>query len=380
MTGAGTRLGLLDPQDLTGFAYTREAYDVGSWSLTLPASHRACAHLSAPGARILVTEPDGRRFSGPVTRAEYSESPDDGRQWTFTGASDAQALADMVLTPRRWEAYGSPPDSETWTGRRASLMAQVWECAGFPGVTCDTQGTDAILTVDWQTCLEGMQSLANRQIAFGANWSAASGTVAWLRAGSDLTGSVTLGMDTGALTSLTVRDTRPAVTRIIARSQSTGGGSDARTYTEVTPSAGASLETAWSARVEEVCDLENGETPESRAAKEISGAVSGMTSATGGLASDILLDGVLEGDTIAVRTIDGRLLPAQVTSVSTGFGDGPVRTATLGDWSAGDSRVMLALAQRDAMRAVRRIDHRTWTGTTATTTSTTTTSTTEASA
>lgn len=361
-----TRVGALGVQDMTGLTFTDEAYDAGSWSLKLPASSDAASLLSQPGAGIVVTQPDGRVFSGPVTQAEWDAGSDDelGEHWTFTGASDAILLGRCVTLPDPSQDIAKQTvEKTTWTGARDSLMLKAlrslqWQ--GWGSVTLPTvkgTGSAATLTADWQTVLESLQSLANRQWRFAVT-DTGGRLAASIGQGSDLSGSLMLDTQTGSLKSLTAASKAPACTRVIVKTTSTGtgtGGASTTSWQTIIPDRGKTLEQTWGA-VTKVVQLEDGETAASRATQEVAQAWSDMTSASGSVASDAIIGGATPGDTVGVMAA-GEWTTGVVTSISTGFTDGVVQTASLGDWTASDSRLIMARrikAQNDRISRIER--------------------------
>ncbi len=343
-----TRVGALGVQDLTGLSFTAEAYDVGSWSLKLPASSPACAVLSQPGAGIVITQPDGTVFSGPVTQAEWVAGSDEelGEHWEYTGASDAIILSRCVTLPDPSQAVSKQTAEKTmWSGKRDTLMLQAlkslasqgWESVTLPSVK--GTGSSATLTADWQTVLESMQSLSNREWTFGIHDTGGK-LAASIGHGGDLSGSIMLDTETGSLKSLTASSKAPACTRVIVKATSTSGSTSTSSWQTIIPDRGAELEKTWGP-VTKVVTLEDGETAATRAAQEVAQAFSSISSASGSLASDAIIGGAKPGDTVGVMAA-GEWTTGIVTSVTTGFADGIVQTAALGDWSASDSRVIIA--------------------------------------
>lgn len=352
------RVAAITGTPLTTLQYTWEAHDTGSWSLSLPDGDAACVHLCKPGAGIVIHDPWGRTFSGPVTKRKWvhGAGEDLGDHWELTGAADTILLDRMPLLPDPDRSLGSQGESAVWTGPRDTLIARALQAGaqtlGYaPATGVLNDGTQAVLTVDWQTILEACQSLANGQWRFGVRQTDADTLEAFVERPSDLTGRVTLDAAAGSLTGLTTRGGAPSCTRCICKSTT----NNVTTYTLVIPDAGRTLEATWGVHCKLV-DLEGGETATARATQEVSDAMSGMTGASGTAANDTILDDVQPGDTVGVYDGLGDLMPASVDSITTGFTDGPIRTFQLGDWSASDSRLLLALAQRDTTRRVSRLE------------------------
>lgn len=355
------RVGILGTQDMTGFTMTREAYDAGSWSLDVPASSPVCALLSAPGAGIIVTGP-GFVASGPVVTREWSDGTGDalGEKWTYTGTMDTGILSRCLAMPDPTTAVDAQPESAVWTGPRGSLItgrAYALLAAQGYAVTVEDRGgydtTDTCtITADWQTLLEAVQSIAAKRVPFGVTQSG-GGLVAWIGGARDLTRSVALTTESGVMQSLRTSGSAPSCTRVIVKQTA----DTVTTYTLVVPERGAELEETWGARTI-VHDLSDGETPEAAAAQEVADAYTSMDSASGSLASDALIDGIQPGDLVTVIDGMGLAVADTVTSVTTGFADGVVQTATIGDWGAADSRQILVTRVAEQQRRISRLEHK----------------------
>lgn len=375
------RVGMLGVQDLTGFQFTEDAQDVGAWSLNIPAGTRVADLLVQPGAGIIVTPPDGRVFSGPCTSVKWVSGTDGelGDHWELTGCSDAVVLSRVPCLPEPDKAPGEQQYSEyVWEGKRDDLMVRamgclsVWYGSAYTESTgivvslpkSDGVGTRATITVNWQSVLEACQALATRDWRFwAAQDSTGSGVTLHLERGADLSHSVFYDTTYGGLSGFQTTRNAPAHTRVIykwsEKSDSTGKESDSTTSGEtlhyIVPSNVAELQNMESDYGPHilVTDLsgDNIKTladakamAEQLSAQDSAQTMLAMNAAQGSIADDSLLEGVHAGDKVGVSDGTGDYMTAVISSVSTGFSDGVVHSATLGDWTESDSR--LALARR----------------------------------
>jgi len=335
---ARNRIGVLSESDLTGLTVTRQAWDVGSWTLSLPIGSAACDLLAQDGAGIIVTGPDWT-MSGPVTSSQRVNDPSDdlGDHVEYAGASDAVLLG-LPMLPDPTKTISAQSESAAWTGKRETLMLRalstlhIWH----PEVTVQadqSRGSDATLTADWQTILEALQTLHNRELRFGVSQQEDGSLLAWATPVSDLSSTIGFTTDTGALKQLTVTRSRPACTRCIVKA-TTG---DTVSYQEVAPSAGTALESTWGV-IPTLITIDEDTVPASAAAQAVSSAITDMTSASGTVADDAILDGVQPGDVVGVQVGEDEWITTPVSSITTGFTDGVIQTATLGDASTVQAR------------------------------------------
>lgn len=367
-----TRVGMLGIQDMTGLTFTVDAVDTGSWSISLPASSQAAPLLTAPGAGIIVTMPDGTRFSGPVTSCEWASGPgeDLGDHWTITGASDGILMSRTPLLPDPSKPIGEQTQEKaTWTGDRAMLLCRALSCLGTltPDLTLPAEGSvkdgdSATLTVDWQTVLEGVQSLAMRKYAVAVTQDATgTGLTAGVTRARDMTHTAVYDTDMGGLQSFHTRSKTPAHTRAIYK----WTHDDTTSWLPTAVDPLTALEATYGMRISvmdiqgDYASLDEAKTAAAGMAKaDASSVLSDMTAASGTITDGTLLDGVHAGDIVSVSDGTGGIMSAQITSITTGFTDGVVQSATLGDWTAVDSRLAYADRLRMYDRRISRLERK----------------------
>jgi hypothetical protein len=357
-----TRVGVLSEQDLTGLTIVRQQKDVGTWTLELPilvdgAQHQAVPLLTADGAGIIVTTPEWT-FSGPAGPDGVSiiSDPDSdlGTYLSISGVSDAVVLSNMLAWPSPSADLSTQVESLLRTGNREDLLVEVLSNVSRAGVlvpTSQSRGTDAQITMDWQTVLEAAASLAYSTFAFDVVQEGADLQTV-IREVADLSTKVGFSTETGALSNLTVVASPPTVTRAIVKETDDDGNVS---FTEVTTSAGLEAEDVWGRR-ETITTPSEDETATQAGESAISDGLSDLVSASGAIADDALLDGVQPGDIVAVRDELDTWRTAQITSITTAFTDGVIQSATLGDFTSTQAKQLFR--QRSQERRLRRIERK----------------------
>jgi hypothetical protein len=277
-----------------------------------------------------------------------------GEHWEYTGCSDLIMASRTLTRPDPSKADGSQPETAAWAGARETLLLTAFGCIG--GITVpatQSRGTHATMTADWQTVLESLQSLCNREFAVDIVQQSDGALAVACNPIRDMSRTVGFTTDNGALKTLDVSTAPPTCTRCIVKS---GGGDTAR-YTPVNPAAGAALEPIWGIH-ETLIDLQDGQTTQQAASDAVSGAISAMTDASGTLADDTALDGVKPGDLVGVRDGPDTWITTNISSITTGFTDGVIQTATLGDMTALQSRLSQQHSILDARRRIARLERR----------------------
>lgn len=127
------RMGQIMPTDGVSAKLSPVLNGVGSWQLTLPASHPLAPVLSTPGAGIIVTGPTDVILSGPVDGIASVVSKDSpGGLTTFTGITDDYVLSDTLCfpDPTNGDATTQAKSNDIRTGDAESVMQ------GFVGANC----------------------------------------------------------------------------------------------------------------------------------------------------------------------------------------------------------------------------------------------------
>lgn len=94
------RVGQLLPKDLTDLTVVAKFNSVGSWKITLPASHPLVNILKTAGSGLIVTGPSGVILSGPTVAAKNIadfESPKG--LWEIEGRDDSIILSERLAYP-----------------------------------------------------------------------------------------------------------------------------------------------------------------------------------------------------------------------------------------------------------------------------------------
>jgi hypothetical protein len=261
------RLGQIRPEDLS--QQVMDPFNnVGTWTITLPASHPLAPALGTPGAGIVITRIDTHEelFSGPMTtRTVSASSQAPGGAVTFEGVSDTVILADRLAYPDP----ANPADSQTQafdvrggvaeTRMHAYVNANIGP--GAPVARRDTRlimGTDGgrgSTPADTQARFDKLGTLL-ATIAAGENLG-----FRVIQRGSDLvfetyevtdrTADIRLDVYNNTLASHKVAIAPPGATRVIAGGDGTG---DNRAFVEVTSADSTAAEGAWGRVIEEFLD------------------------------------------------------------------------------------------------------------------------------
>ncbi|GAA6123797.1 hypothetical protein BPY_19050 [Bifidobacterium psychraerophilum] len=346
------RVGVLSTQDLTGLTLVRQSKDVSSWTLDIPMSSDATGLLMQDNAGIVVTGPN-TTFSGRIKQCNdiTDTSSELGSYLSITGLGDSETLSRVLCRPDPSKAVSQQVESALWTGNREDLLIKALSNLTRVGVTIPTskhRGSNAQLTANWQTVLEACTSLASTEFAFDVVQQGGH-LVAVVRPVTDLSTELAFDSDSGSLSSLSVQRSEPSATRGVVK---TTVGSTV-TYQEIVPDDGASLESIWGIH-ETLVTPEDDETPAQATQQVISEAKSSMVGASGNVADDVIVNKAQPGDWVAVMDGLGVWRRTQITSITTGFTDGPMHTCTLGDFSSSESRAMIA--RRQTARRLARLE------------------------
>ena len=95
------RVGQLLGADLVGAQFVLRHNNVGSWSVSLPASSPMADLLRSPGYGLIVTGRDDVILSGPTLSAKLVQSQDDLEGvWQIEGADDSLILQERLAYPQ----------------------------------------------------------------------------------------------------------------------------------------------------------------------------------------------------------------------------------------------------------------------------------------
>ena len=348
------RVGVLSTQDLTGLTVVRQSKDASTWTLDIPMSSNAAGLLMQDDAGIIMTGPN-MVFSGRVRdRKDVTDKSSElGSYLSITGVGDSALLSEVLCRPDPSKAVSAQVESLLWSGNREDLLVRALSNLTRLGVGVPTslhRGDTAQLTANWQTALEACTSLAYTAFAFDVVQQG-GGLVAVVREVEDLSTRIAFDGDSGSLSSLSVQRSAPAATRCVVKSTTDSVAS----YQEIIPTDGAALESIWGIH-EALVTPENEETPAQAAQASISDAKAAMDAASGSVADDVVIDQAQPGDWVAVMDGTGAWRKTQITSITTGFTDGPIHTCTLGDFSTAESRAMIS--RRQTARRLARLERR----------------------
>ena len=260
---------------------------VGSWSLTLPAEHRAVPYLRTPGAGVLVTNTrtGGTILSGPTSKpSKRATSADPVGMTTISGLTDDRLLWDALAFPN--PAIADPlassqsqaNDIRTSTGE--GLMRQYvayniangaiatpapvgWAPAGRLGGFRNYLRLEAVnknlgtnttrrprfdILGDLLVGIASEQGLAFRLVQVG------SFLEFQVYQPSDRTAEIRLDVNNGTLQEQNVEFAPPEVTRMVVAGQ--GEGTE-RQFLQMSTSDSTSAEADWGLIVEEFKDQRN---------------------------------------------------------------------------------------------------------------------------
>jgi hypothetical protein len=346
------RVGALSTQDLTGLTIVRQSTDASSWALDIPMSSDAASLLIQDNAGIIVTGPN-MSFSGRVKQWNQITDPDSelGSYVSITGVGDSEMLSHGLCYPDPTQPVASQAESVLWSGNREDLLIKALSNLTRLGISVPVskhRGSTAQLTANWQSVLEACTSLAYNEFAFDVVQQG-SGLAVVLHYGEDLSTSLALDTDSGSLSKLSVQRSAPTVTRCVIKTTTDSVAS----YQQIIPADGATLEHIWGIR-ETLITPDNDETPAQAAQNSISEAKTAMDASSGTVADDVVIGTAQPGDWVAVKDGMDTWRKTPITSITTGFTDGPIYTCTLGDFSTTESRALIA--RRQTARRLARLE------------------------
>ncbi|QNN98596.1 minor tail protein [Microbacterium phage Aesir] len=251
---------------------------VGSWSVTLPAEHRAVPYLRAPGAGILVTNLRTKEplLSGPTSKpSKRATSADPVGMVTVAGLTDDRLLWDALAFPN--PAIADPLLSsqsranDVRTGKGEALMRQyvaynIAYTHAQPGRLGGFRSRFKLNSVDhgWGTVttrrprfdilgdllvgIAAEQGLAFRVIQVGQELQFQ------VYQPTDRTATIRLDINNGTLQEQNVEFAPPEVTRMVVAGQ--GEGTD-RQFLQMSTADSAAAEIDWGLIIEEFKDQRN---------------------------------------------------------------------------------------------------------------------------
>lgn len=251
---------------------------VGSWSLTLPAEHRAVPYLRTPGAGILVTNlrTGETLLSGPTSKpSKRATSADPAGMVTVAGLTDDRLLWDALAFPN--PAIADPLASsqsranDVRTGKGEALMrkyvaynicythAQAGRLGGFRsklrleavdnglGFSSSRRPRFDILG-DLLVGIAAEQGLAFRVVQIGAELQFQ------VYQPTDRTATIRLDIKNGTLQEQNVEFAPPEVTRMVVAGQ--GEGTE-RQFLQMSTTDSTAAEAEWGLIIEEFKDQRN---------------------------------------------------------------------------------------------------------------------------
>lgn len=264
------RVGQLTPEDLSGFTMVMRYNNVGTWSLTLPASNRYVDLLRSPGYGIIVTYNDNVILSGPTTSAKLEQSTDNiVGDWVIDGADDSLILSERL-------AYPTPTTSDVaqqstaYDAREGSAESVVKAyVAANIGQGCGTdraidyleiepdlaRGSNVIGNARFETLQELIYPLAQTGGIGYTIEQVGDGLVFQVYEPVDRTASIRMDLENGRLTSTEYAYLSPKATRVIV-----GGEGEAalRVFYEGSSTESILAENVWGRRIEHFADSRSG--------------------------------------------------------------------------------------------------------------------------
>lgn len=271
-----TRVGTITPAYLNLKATVRWS-NVGSWELHLPADHPLASVLATPGSGIVVTIRGEVEFSGPTVKPKRvrNQTNPDGTL-TFVGVTDEQVLADALAfpSPTIADASAQTTANDTRTAAAETLMRAYVGANITPGVApagriaglrefLTLGGTDLGrgITVTksprFKNLLELLHEVAVLSPDLGFRVVQRGGDLVFEVVESvDRRPFVRFDIENGSVTSETIEQSGPSVTRAIVAGQ--GEGVDRMIVTRTTAESAAG-EFDWGRVVETFIDRRDAE-------------------------------------------------------------------------------------------------------------------------
>lgn len=274
--GSYIRQGQFVAADLGNFLVVPRANSIGSWSIDLPDSieldngsvvpHPLCLLLRTPASGIVVTDPTGVIFSGPMRSAIHSSTTDDpGGTWTLSGVSDATVIAECEAWPEPSNPDGTTQTvaNDVRTAAAETLLHQFLSANIGPTASAArknpilTLGTDLargpLLTKSprYQNMLELFQEItAGTDLLFDI---VQVGDLLQLRTweADDLTDDIRMDIANNQLDSLKYQYAAPGVTVVNVLGQDQGVD---RQFVQRTSAASLAAAALWGLRIEKTLD------------------------------------------------------------------------------------------------------------------------------
>ena len=360
------RVAQLNPgiDGLTTFRATTRLNNVGSWELTIPETVPDAALLSAPGAGIVVTGPNGVLFSGPVVSATNTrESGSPIGEWSIKGATDTIILGEHLAYPtpstadvtHQIQAYDSASGKAStvmygYVDRNLISGATARKVTGLSLATDTALGSNVSFSARFQTLGELLTTIANVSnpvLGFDVK-QVGTGLVFSVYQPSDKSKTIRMSTETGTLSHVSY-GYGYGKTRAIVGGM---GQLTSRQFVEVTTSGSTAAEATWSRRVEVFVD-QNNESDATKLAQAGTDALAdqgNITSIEVVPTSDSTMEYGVDwglGDTVTV-VIGGQEISAIVSQATMTVSEDGVRVgATVGQPSGFDFDSILMKRQVD---------------------------------
>lgn len=260
------RVGQILPQDLQNFSFAIRNNGVGSWNITLPATHPLVDVLKTPGSGIIVSSTTQVLFSGPTLSAKnVADFVSPKGFWELEGSTDNILLTEKLAfpTPTVADPALQSTSYDTRVGSAEKIMKEYVDVNIGPSAT--TQRKQTNLTIEAGDTLGPTLTYSarfdnlNRLIYAVATVSRLSYNI--VQEGSNLvfkvfqptnrSASIRLDIDNGQLEKTEYTYRAPEVTRVIV------GGAGALTQREFiqrTSTDSVAAETLWGRKIEQFKD------------------------------------------------------------------------------------------------------------------------------
>lgn len=267
-----TRIGQLLPTDLVGWKSALRFNNVGTWELTLPATHDVGSQLALPGAGIIVThKAAGVIFSGITTAVEIShEAGDPNGVMTISGVDDSILLAERLAypTPATADVTAQTSAYDVVTSTKASTAMYGYVKRNLVTGTAPTARAVTGLTTATDTAFGSLVTKSARFDILGELLSdiaiidglgfdikqVGTNLVFEVFQPVDRTKTIRMDVTNNTLSKSSYGFGIMDATRAIVAGQGTGS---ARTFVDVTTTASTGAETLWKRRREVYIDQRN---------------------------------------------------------------------------------------------------------------------------
>lgn len=266
------RVGQLMPTDLVGWQSVLRFNNVGTWEITLEATHPLAEALSTPGAGIVVTHVDaGVILSGPTISAEVSKDTANvtGRV-LITGYDDSAILAERLAypTPATDDVTQQTQSHDVVTNVKSSTAMRTFvahNCVtgvapASRAVPNLTLGTDPLLgsTITKRARFDVLGELLNEiAIVDGLGFDIKQDDLQLVFnvfQPSDRTQTIRMDVANNTLASTRYGYAKPGLTQAIVAGQ---GDLEERQFIQVNTPESLQAQTLWKRRIEQFIDQRN---------------------------------------------------------------------------------------------------------------------------